>query len=49
MSATSVSAEHKSEAAVVAGRGEDVAQDPTPGVGDRLRGLLGKRALRPGA
>lgn len=36
-------------AAVVAGRGADAPQDPTPGVGDRLRGLLGKRALRPGA
>jgi hypothetical protein len=35
-------------AAVVAGRPDDVVEDRAPGVGDRLRGLLGARALRPG-
>jgi hypothetical protein len=36
-------------AAVVAGRPGDVVEDRTTGAGDRLRGLLGGRALRPGA
>ena len=35
-------------AAVVAGRPADVGEDRAPGVGDRLRGLLGPRALGPG-
>ncbi|NMO90190.1 alpha/beta hydrolase [Actinomycetospora sp. TBRC 11914] len=36
-------------AAVVAGRGTDVVEDPAVGAGDRLRGLFGPRPLRPGA
>jgi hypothetical protein len=35
-------------AAVVAGRPDDVVEERTTGAGDRLRGLLGARALRPG-
>ncbi len=34
-------------AAVVAGRPDEAVVDPTTGAGDRLRGLLGARALRP--
>ena len=35
-------------AAVVAGRPDDVVEERATGVGDRLRGLLGPRALGPG-